>query len=124
MRLLKTTVLLMGLLPLTMSTATAEEKSALQRKILLEHSVTLPSNLINSKMIRVSFPTGFKTPIHTHEGPGPRYVVKGVLEVVEGDKTTVYSEGEVFWESGQAMTVENVGGKPAELIIFEMVPVR
>jgi quercetin dioxygenase-like cupin family protein len=112
----------MGLLPLTMNSATAEEKPALQRKILLQHPVTLSSNRVNSKVIRVSFPIGFKTPRHTHDGPGPRYVVKGVLEVVEGDKTSIYSEGEVFWESGQSMTVKNVGGKPAELIIFELAP--
>lgn len=103
-------------------TAAAAEKSGLTRAILLQNSITLPSNKIHSKMIRVSFPTGFKTPRHTHDGPGPRYVVKGTLQVVEGEKTGIYSAGEVFWESGQSMTVENVGGEPAELIIFELAP--
>ena len=104
------------------SNAAAEEKPHLTRTTLLEHNVTLPSNAINGKVIRVSFPAGFKTPRHIHDGPGPRYVVKGTLQVVEGEKTGIYSEGEVFWESGQSMTVENVGGEPAEMIIFELVP--
>lgn len=104
------------------NSAAAEEKKDLQRTILLENKVTLPGNQINGRVIRVSFPTGFKTPRHTHDGPGPRYVVKGTLQVVEGDKTGIYSEGDVFWESGQSMAVENVGGEPAELIIFELAP--
>lgn len=111
-------------LPVIMYThnAAAEEKKGLQRSILLENMLTLPGNRLNGKVIRVSFPTGFKTPRHTHDGPGPRYVVKGTLKVDEGDKTGIYSAGEVFWESGQSMTVENVGGEPAELIIFELAP--
>lgn len=112
-----------GLLPfLYCSEAAAEEQSTMKRTLLLENKVMLPGNSVNSKVIRVSFPAGFKTPRHTHEGPGPRYVVKGTLQVVEGDKTGIYSEGDVFWESGQSMTVENVGGEPAELIIFELAP--
>lgn len=100
----------------------AGEKPSMKRTLMLENKVTLPGNSVNGKVIRVSFPTGFKTPRHTHEGPGPRYVVKGTLQVVEGEKTGIYSEGDVFWESGQSMTVENVGGEPAELIIFELAP--
>ncbi|MGR8941699.1 MAG: cupin domain-containing protein [Gammaproteobacteria bacterium] len=90
--------------------------------MLLQKEVTLPSPRISSKVIRVSFPKDAKTPRHTHAGQGPRYVLNGTLQVVEGDKTSIYSAGEVFWETGQSMTVENVGGEPAELIIFEMAP--
>lgn len=112
-----------GLLPfILMDNAAAEEKQSMKRTTLLENTVMLPTNNISGKVIRVSFPIGFKTPRHTHQGPGPRYVVKGTLQVVEGDKTGIYSEGDVFWESGQSMTVENVGGEPAELIIFELAP--
>lgn len=104
--------------------ASAQEKPGLNRTILLENQVELPSKHINSKMIRVVFPPAFKTPWHTHEGPGPRYVVKGALKVTEGGKTNMYSAGEVFWESGQLMAVENVGEETAELIIFELAPVK
>jgi quercetin dioxygenase-like cupin family protein len=104
--------------------ALAKESPEIKRTVLLQQNVTLPAPHVNSKVIRVNFPNGVKTPRHTHEGPGPRYVVKGTLQVVEGDKTGIYSAGEVFWETGQSMTVENIGGEPAELIIFEMGPGR
>jgi quercetin dioxygenase-like cupin family protein len=92
--------------------------------VLLENKLELPSNNINAKVIRVIFPPAFKTPWHTHEGPGPRYVVKGKLKVVEGAKTNTYSVGDVFWESGHLMSVENMGEDSAELIIFELAPVK
>jgi quercetin dioxygenase-like cupin family protein len=102
----------------------AQEKPTLNRTILLENKVELSSNNINAKVIRVTFPPAFKTPWHTHQGPGPRYVVKGKLKVVEGGKTNTYSVGDVFWESGHLMSVENIGEDSAELIIFELAPVN
>ncbi len=100
----------------------AQEKPGLNRTVLLDKKLSLPSPNINTKMIRVAFPFGFKTPWHTHEGPGPRYVVKGTLKVVEHGKANTYSAGEVFWETGELMSVENVGDDVAELIIFELAP--
>ena len=94
----------------------------MQRTPLLEKAIDLPSKNVNAKVTRVSFPVAFKTPWHTHEGPGPRYVVKGTLKVSEGDKVNTYSAGEVFWESGSKMMVENIGQEPAELVIFELAP--
>jgi len=105
-------------------TASALEKPGMNRTVLLEKKLELSSPNINTKMIRVAFPPAFKTPWHTHEGPGPRYVVKGTLKVVEGGKTNTYSAGEVFWESGELMSVENVGDDSAELIIFELAPIK
>ena len=102
----------------------AQEKPTLNRTILLENKVELPSKSINAKVIRVTFPPAFKTPWHTHQGPGPRYVVKGKLKVVEGGKTNTYTVGDVFWESGHLMSVENMGEDSAELIIFELAPVN
>ncbi|WP_333876268.1 cupin domain-containing protein [Methylobacter sp.] len=102
----------------------AQEKTGLNRTVLLEKKLELSSPNINTKMIRVAFPPAFKTPWHTHEGPGPRYVIKGTLKVVEGGKANTYSAGEVFWESGELMSVENVGGDAAELIIFELAPAK
>ena len=102
----------------------AQEKSALNRSTLLSNKVELPSKNIDAKVIRVIFPPAFKTPWHTHEGPGPRYVVKGKLKIVEGGKTNTYSVGDVFWESGHLMSVENMGEDSAELIIFELAPAK
>jgi quercetin dioxygenase-like cupin family protein len=115
-------VTLTALLCINIRTISAQEKPTLNRAVLLENRVELPSNNINAKVIRVTLPPAFKTPWHSHEGPGPRYVVKGKLKVVEGGKTGTYSAGDVFWESGNLMSVENLGEDPAELIIFELAP--
>jgi quercetin dioxygenase-like cupin family protein len=111
-----------ALLFIATPSAFAAEKPAFTRSILMEKKVELPSKNIISRSIRVIFPPGFKTPVHTHEGPGPRYVVKGKLKVIEGGSTHIFQAGDVFWESGQLMSVENISGQTAELIIVESVP--
>lgn len=110
----------LALLTLGISSASAQTPDKFDRKLLLEQQVELPSNTVNSRTIKVTLPAGFKTPDHTHDGPGPRYVVKGKLKVIEGDKTGIYSAGDVFWETGGVMSVENIGKSSAELIIFEL----
>ncbi|MDP2901560.1 MAG: cupin domain-containing protein [Methylovulum sp.] len=118
------------LMPLAMlfcgavQTVSAQEKPAFNRMLLLENALQLPGDKLNARVIRVIFPPAFKTPDHTHEGPGPRYVVKGRLKVVEGGKTDIYKAGDVFWESGQLMSVENLDEESAEMIIFELAPVK
>lgn len=107
---------------ISMQIVSAQGKPTLNRTILLENKVEFPSNNINAQIIRVTFPIAFKTPWHTHEGPGPRYVVKGKLKVIEGGKMNIYSVGDVFWESGNLMSLENIGDDLAELIIFELAP--
>jgi quercetin dioxygenase-like cupin family protein len=102
----------------------AFDKPGMQRSLLMENKIVLPTNLIEAKTMRVVFPPFFKTPWHTHEGPGPRYVVKGELKVSEGSKTETYKTGDVFWETGKLMAVENIGADTAELIIFELAPVK
>jgi quercetin dioxygenase-like cupin family protein len=92
------------------------------RQVLLEKSLDLPSNKVNTRVIKVNFPKGYKTPLHTHEGPGPRYVLKGKIKVEEGGQTNEYGAGQVFWETGQWMTVENVGEGEAEMVIVELAP--
>ena len=114
-------VWLSSLLFINIKTVSAQENPTFDRTILLENKVELPSNNVNAKVIRVIFPPAFKTPWHTHEGPGPRYVVKGKLKVVEDGKTNTYAVGDVFWETGHLMSVENIGEDSAELIIFELV---
>lgn len=108
----------------TPTTVFAQEQTSLNRNVLLEKKLELPSPSINAKMIRIAFPPAFKTPWHSHEGPGPRYILKGKLKVVEGGATNTYSAGESFWESGELMSVENVGDDVAEMIIFELAPVK
>lgn len=116
-------VTLLLLLFLVAETVSAEEtKPGLIRTTVMENPVELLSKSVNAKVIRVTFPPAFKTPVHTHEGPGPRYVVKGKLKVTEDGKVNTYAIGDVFWESGKLMSVENVGQETAELIIFELAP--
>ena len=114
-------VWLTSLLFINIKTVSAQENPTFDRTVLLENKVELASNKVNAKVIRVIFPPAFKTPWHTHEGPGPRYVVKGKLKVVEDGKTNTYAVGDVFWETGHLMSVENIGEDSAELIIFELV---
>jgi quercetin dioxygenase-like cupin family protein len=112
-------VMCLGSLPLT-----ARTQGNMPQKVLFEQVVELPSKNVNVKIRRVAFPVGFKTPEHTHEGPGPRYVLRGKLQVIEGGVTGTYGAGEVFWESGIPMTAENVGGEEAEFLIIELLPVK
>ncbi|MCH7650287.1 MAG: cupin domain-containing protein [Nitrospinae bacterium] len=103
--------------------APAAAKSKISR-LLFEKVVDLPSERINVVIRHVTLPVGFKTPAHTHKGPGPRYVLKGKVEIVEGADIRTVSEGEVFWESGAIMTAENVSEGPMELVAFQFLPVE
>jgi quercetin dioxygenase-like cupin family protein len=104
--------------------AVEAQSQQLTQKVLLEQVVELVSKQVNVKIRHIKFPVGFKTPEHTNKGPGPRYVLKGQVEVIEGGKTGTYKAGEVFWESGIPMTAENVGSEEAELIVIELLPVE
>ena len=42
----------------------------------------------------------------------------------DAGQTQVYGQGDVFWETGQEMTVENIGGGDAEIVIFELAPAK
>jgi quercetin dioxygenase-like cupin family protein len=122
-------MLVLSAMPMLFSTATYAEQdkhsaATIERQLLLKKKLTLPSNNILANVIRVQFPKGYKTLSHTHEGPGPRYVVRGQLRVEDNGETKTFNAGEVFWETGDVMTVENVGLGEAEIIIFEMAPAK
>jgi len=112
--------LLTTLLPAAV--VSAEETPMPPKETLLEKSVELSSNKIHAQVFRILLPKGFKTPQHIHNGPGPRYVVKGRVKIEEGGQTQEYGPGQVFWESGATMTAENVSDGEAELLIFEIAP--
>ena len=114
---------LFPILAVLAAVAAQADEAMPSRQTLLSQEASLPTNPIVTKVIRVEFPPGYKTPSHTHEGQGPRYVIKGHLKITDAAKTQVFGPGEVFWETGAAMTVENVGGSDAEFIIFELAPV-
>ena len=118
-------MMVLSVLALGVATPVRANESAapgMSRQLLLKQ--TLPPLGANSeaRVIRVHFPSGYKTPMHTHEGPGPRYVLKGRLRVEDNGKTQVYGPGDVFWETGAAMTVQSISGDDAEMVIFEIAP--
>ena len=106
----------MGSMPIT------AQAQGLQAKVIFEQAAELADKNVNVNIKHVTFPVGFKTPEHSHKGPGPRYVIKGEMEVIENGVTGTFGPGEVFWETGNPMTAENVGGEEAELIIIELLP--
>lgn len=106
------------------STYAEETPPMVPRQVLLKKTVPLSADTVETRVIRVQFPSGYKTPLHTHEGPGPRYVLKGRLRVEDSGERRVYGPGDVFWETGSAMTIENIAGGDAEIVIFELAPVR
>ncbi len=93
-----------------------------ERQVLMSRPVTLQSNRVMTKVIRVEFPKGFRTPEHIHKGPGPRYVLQGRIRIIDQTGTRVYGPGEVFWETGDPMVAENVAEGTTILLIFEMAP--
>lgn len=90
-------------------------------KLLLEKVVEVPSKI--AVVVRLAtYPAGYKTPLHTHKGPGPRYILQGTLKVAEAGKTQTFAAGQVFWETGQPMTVENIGNAESQHLIVELLP--
>ncbi len=118
-----TELIAVQLLPVEPEPVATAAKSKIST-LLFEKVVDLPSNRVNVVIRHVTLPVGFKTPAHTHKGPGPRYILKGAQEVVEGGVTLTASAGEVFWESGAVMTAESIGDIPMELIAFQLLPVE
>lgn len=102
------------------SLAGAEPSEMMTRQILMKREIQTSPGVSETRVIRVGFPPGFKTPLHTHDAQGPRYVIKGKLRVEDHGHTQVYSAGETFWETGSPMTIENVSGSDAEMVIFEI----
>ena len=103
--------------------AATEGQSKISR-LLFEKVVDLPSEWVNVSIRHVTLPVGFKTPAHNHKGPGPRYVLRGTVEIVEGGETQTVTAGGIFWESGASMTAENVGDGAMELIAVQLLPVE
>jgi quercetin dioxygenase-like cupin family protein len=104
------------------SYASAEEAPMPPKVTLIEKSLELKTNKVKATVFRIVLPKGFKTPQHIHEGPGPRYVEKGRVKIEEGGQIAEYGPGQMFWETGEVMTAENISDGEAELLIFEIAP--
>tara|TARA_B100000700_G_C15060806_1_gene865655 strand:+ start:6523 stop:6981 length:459 start_codon:yes stop_codon:yes gene_type:complete len=56
-----------------------------------------PDGESEMKLLRISIPKGFRTPVHTHPQPGVAYLVKGSLEcVVKADQVLLVEAGDSF----------------------------
>ncbi len=113
--------MLLTLLPWSSGTLAAAMP---QRDVLLSRPVTLPDTHVVTRVIRVTFPPGFRTPEHIHQGPGPRYVLSGRIRVIDREGSKIYRQGSVFWETGEPMVAENAADGETVLLIFEMAPVK
>jgi len=112
----------LGILPVMATSDQSATTEPMSRQMLLKRDIQSPLGSAETRVIRVTFPPGFKTPLHTHDGQGPRYILKGKLRVEDNGQTQVYGAGDVFWETGSPMTIENVSGSDAEMVIFEIAP--
>ena len=93
------------------------------RKALLDQVVDLPNKNFNVKVRTISWPVGYKTAPHTHGGPGPRYVLKGSVEIDDAGTIKRYGAGDTFWHAGGiAHTAENLGSNEATVLIIELLP--
>jgi quercetin dioxygenase-like cupin family protein len=60
---------------------------------------------------------------HQHVGPGIRYVAAGELSFTQEGKTTVYKQGDYYYEAGdKTHHARNTGSVPTKIISFEIVP--
>jgi quercetin dioxygenase-like cupin family protein len=69
--------------------------SLLTREVVLE-----PSQEWLVRCDRVDFPPGGIAYLHTHPGPGIRYLLSGALEVHTAGQSVVYEPGAAWFESG------------------------
>jgi Cupin domain len=68
---------------------------------LLSHAVELdPAVEWLWRCDRVDFPPGGIAYLHTHPGPGIRYLLRGALEVHTAGRSTTYKPGAAWFESG------------------------
>jgi quercetin dioxygenase-like cupin family protein len=68
---------------------------------LLTHEVSLdPAQEWLVRCDRVDFPPGGVAYLHTHPGPGIRYLLGGSLEVHTAGQSVVYEPGRAWFESG------------------------
>ena len=104
------------------SSIQAEEAQMPPKETLLEKSMELSTTKVVTRVFKITLPKGFKTPAHVHDGPGPRYVLKGRVRIEQASTKQEFGPGQVFWETGEIMTAENVSDGEAELVIFEIAP--
>jgi quercetin dioxygenase-like cupin family protein len=124
--------LLGSLLLLSLATSSAQQPASVESKgqhpeIKLEQLISGHLTELNGRyklrVTEVTFdPNGYIGP-HHHVGPGIRCVTSGELTYVQPDKTSIYRNGDCFYESGDVShTAHNATAKSVVLLNFEIVP--
>ena len=110
-----------------LSTPPTVERSDQSSQVKLEMVVSGHLAEINDKYkLRASetvYQPGGYIGEHHHAGPGIRYVETGELTYIQGEKTTVYKNGDYFYESGDIThTAVNKTSQVVVIINFELLP--
>lgn len=91
-------------------------------QVLSERTVELSSPKFQAKVLKISFPQGFRSAQRIHAQPGLRYVIKGRVRILDDGETKEYGPGEVFWELQGNFMAENIGAGELDLLVVEMIP--
>jgi len=93
------------------------------KEVLIDRAVELPNKDFNILVRTVEWPVGYKSALHTHKGPGPRYVLSGNVKIDDNGKIGEYNAGESFWHPGGfPHTAENIADEPSKVLIIELLP--
>lgn len=83
-----------------------------------------PTSQLYPILVRtMEWPVGYKSKPHVHKGPGPRYVLSGMVRIDDQGKIGEYSAGDSFWhDGGFEHTAENIADEPTKVLIVELLP--
>ena len=77
------------------------------------------------EMVFLEIPVGYTEGgfFHSHDGEECHWLVEGRLKAIHGEKTLIIEAGDSFhWDASIPHRVENIGDKPAKLLIARVPP--
>jgi quercetin dioxygenase-like cupin family protein len=81
---------------IALSTAAGNAQPPVERKVLLQHDLTIPG--YQATLVEVRIPAGGREGRHSHPGAALVYVEEGVLTLdYEGQPTKAYKAGDSFY---------------------------
>lgn len=107
----------------TTNTLLADDNEKPLKNNLMLMETALPSAEFNTKVRTITWPVGYTSKVHSHAGPGPRYVLKGIVQITENGQSQKYRSGDTFWYSAQfPHQAQNVATVPTQVLIIELLP--
>lgn len=103
------------------------EKQGQESKIKFEQVLSGHLTELNGKyklrVTETTYQPGGHIGVHHHVGPGIRLVQTGELTYIQPDKTTIYKQGDYFYESGDVThTAYNNTRSIVTILNFEILP--